>query len=210
MESYKAYFVRHGLSQANLEGVYQDADDKLSETGRKQAEIVAKHLRRFPIDLLIASPLQRAKETANIINLELKKDLVFTPLLMENRNPKEIVGLTYDNPKALKIKAKMHKHYLDPKWYHSGEENIFDVMERAGMFLRMLDNYQEKNILVVTHGMIMKMILAKMMFGKELTPDLFLEFDKFVSINNTGITVCERGNGWHLLTLNDYAHLNTA
>lgn len=53
------------------------------------------------------------------------------------------------------------------------------------------------------------MIVAKAIFGKSLTPRMFLAIRSHLWIKNTGITVCEYTDrhGWTLVTWNDAAHL---
>lgn len=60
-------FVRHGQSQANADGVVNGDDSPLSRKGIGQAEETAKNLQGLGIELIVCSPLQRAKQTAEII-----------------------------------------------------------------------------------------------------------------------------------------------
>src|SRR5512145_2218093 len=60
--------VRHGESEWNRIGRYQgQCDAPLSELGARQAEALAGRLRNEPIDMIFASPLQRATKTAEAI-----------------------------------------------------------------------------------------------------------------------------------------------
>ncbi len=65
------YFVRHGESQNNVEGVFagQRNDSQLTEKGKKQARAAGKEFqdKRVRIDRIISSPLKRALGTAEII-----------------------------------------------------------------------------------------------------------------------------------------------
>lgn len=61
--------VRHGQTNYNLNHIIlSKTDDPLNETGISQAQTTAKNLEREKIDLIISSPLRRAKQTAEIIN----------------------------------------------------------------------------------------------------------------------------------------------
>ena len=70
-------FLRHGEVQnekdvfyANLPGFY------LSSKGEKQAKDAAKKIKKlFNIEKIITSPLLRARQTASIVNEELKTDI---------------------------------------------------------------------------------------------------------------------------------------
>lgn len=64
----KLYLVRHGQTNWNLEGRIQGQTNiPLNDKGRKQAQQAKEKLQNIPIDLIICSPLMRARETAEII-----------------------------------------------------------------------------------------------------------------------------------------------
>ena len=58
----KIYTVRHGQTEWNKKGLYQGKTDvPLNEEGKKQAMLVKEKLKDKKIDLIISSPLKRAK-----------------------------------------------------------------------------------------------------------------------------------------------------
>lgn len=62
--SCKLYFIRHGQSLGNLEGVFLGHTDlDLSPLGYEQAKMTAKHLNSIHIDKVYSSDLQRAYST---------------------------------------------------------------------------------------------------------------------------------------------------
>lgn len=81
------YFVRHGESQSNIEGFYAGSryDVPLTSKGLEQADRTAAQLKGKVPDLIVASPLLRAKTTAEHIAKKLgyKKEIVLEPLLKE-------------------------------------------------------------------------------------------------------------------------------
>src|SRR5664279_5493955 len=96
------YFVRHGETQNNALGIRQGAEGGLTEKGREQALATAK---RFPKhrgkpQIIIASPYERTKETANIIAQELHLRIKYCDLLKERRNPSEVVGRSGEEPQV--------------------------------------------------------------------------------------------------------------
>lgn len=205
----RIYFVRHGLSVSNQKRQFQDESDRLSDWGRKQAEVVAKRFEQLPVDLIIASPYERAKNTAEIINSVVKKEIIFSNLLVENRVPKEIVGKQWEDPDALRVHNLIREKFHLEHWHYAEEENFFDVKHRAEGFLNYLNERKENNILVVTHGMIMKMITAVMIFGDDLKPEIFIRYDRSHVISNTGITICDKlpDGLWQIMTFNDRLHV---
>lgn len=64
------YIIRHGESQGNI-GLDVE-DPKLTETGHKQAELLALRLRNIKFDAILSSPLTRAIQTATPLS-ELRK-----------------------------------------------------------------------------------------------------------------------------------------
>lgn len=62
------YVFRHGQSEDNLDFIFSGwRDPKLTELGKKQAEILAEKMKDEKIDLAITSRLARAKETLDIV-----------------------------------------------------------------------------------------------------------------------------------------------
>lgn len=60
--------ARHGETEWNVTEVFRGRIDiNLSETGVKQAELLAEYLRKSAIEVVYSSPLKRARETAEII-----------------------------------------------------------------------------------------------------------------------------------------------
>ena len=61
--------TRHGQTDWNFKHLMQGSTDiKLNQKGIEQAEEVASKLEKEIIDLIICSPLVRARQTAEIIN----------------------------------------------------------------------------------------------------------------------------------------------
>lgn len=67
----KILVVRHGLTDWNVERRIQGRTDvPLNQEGIKQAYVAKEKLKEEKIDLMVSSPLKRAKQTAEIINSE--------------------------------------------------------------------------------------------------------------------------------------------
>ncbi len=63
------YFIRHGQTDYNASGTKEDHPHHISlnDTGRSQAECIEPLIATLPIKTICYSPLQRVKETKNII-----------------------------------------------------------------------------------------------------------------------------------------------
>ena len=85
------FFIRHGQTAANRDGVRSGAesDTHLTEVGRDQACRAAETLRGHGVrpSLILTSPLSRTMETAEILNarLGLELDILTEPGLLERR-----------------------------------------------------------------------------------------------------------------------------
>lgn len=72
------YIIRHGESQGNI-GLDME-DPKLTELGKKQADLLALRLRNIKFDAILSSPLERAIQTATPLS-----ELQNTPItIMDN------------------------------------------------------------------------------------------------------------------------------
>src|SRR3989304_9359611 len=96
----KIYFVRHGESVSNALGLRQGPDGGLTAKGIKQAKAVAKKFSKIPLDLIVSSPYDRAKLTAQIISKAIGKKIVYSPLFIERRNPAHLFGKPIEDPEG--------------------------------------------------------------------------------------------------------------
>ncbi len=204
----KIYFVRHGQTKYNILHVHQPEDAELSELGIKQAKILAKRLSKIPIDIIYSSSMRRAKQTAEIINKSLKKKLIYSDFLKEIKGPSEFLGKRTDSSEVYKINKIRNLHENDPSWHYSDEENFIEFKERIKKFFNVLSKTKKENILVVTHGGPIKMMIFLIM-GDEFAPQTFYKFSDLFKLDNTGITFCEKDKkeGWAVRAFNDHSHL---
>ena len=147
--------TRHGQTDWNvLEKIQGQTDVELNDTGRQQAEKTGKLIRNENIDLIIASPLKRAKETAQIINKNFNVTIIEDNRLMERKFGKN-EGLTKSDIKKL----KENNPEINDVWNYNrnidfnGMETMQDFCNRIYEFLDdIIKRYKDKNILLVTHG----------------------------------------------------------
>ena len=69
----KIYIVRHGQVPHNALKQYNTTDEDLTDLGIKQAEELRDKIKDMKFDIIICSPLNRAKHTAEIININNNK-----------------------------------------------------------------------------------------------------------------------------------------
>ena len=206
------YFIRHGESESNAGPASLGFHAALTEKGKREAQFLAKRCAKLPIETIISSTMPRAKDTAFIINAMVKKPLEFSDLFIERRRPKEQVGVPRKHPQAVKAEKTIFERFTEPDFRYSDEENFSDLKKRADQALSYLEKRPEDNILVVTHGTFMRVLLARVIFGPSLTSQECLRFIHAARMGNVGLTEFEYNtkqidSPWRLWTWNDQAHL---
>ena len=69
MKTFKLHLIRHGLTEANLKGIYAGSgtDLPLAEEGVRQLEQLRASFTYPSVPLVLVSPLKRARQTADIL-----------------------------------------------------------------------------------------------------------------------------------------------
>lgn len=141
------YLTRHGQTDWNVQKkVMGRCDEPLNETGLKQAEETRDNLMNTKIDIILCSPLQRAKQTAEIIN-----DVRNIPIIYDDR----LIERDFGEFEGMQTKDFDFDGYWD---YYKNEkynqaENIQNFFERIYNFLNdIIEKYQDMNVLIVAHG----------------------------------------------------------
>lgn len=211
MPTKKVYFIRHGESEGNSRRVRQGASSSLTAKGKQQAVFIAERCTKFPVEVIISSTMNRAKETATIIGEKTNKPIETSDLFVERRRPKEQMGKSKDDPQALEAEKAIRKSFHIEGFRFSDEENFDDLKSRAKEALNFLEQRAEEHILVLTHGFFMRIVMAYAVFGDKLTGDGCEQFIRAFQMENTGITVLgldqEKDGHWWLWIWNDHAHL---
>ncbi len=164
------YVVRHGQTDWNVEKKMQgSADIPLNEKGIEQAYETKNNLKGKKIDIIISSPLIRARQTADIINEDLNLPIIYDKYLKE-RNYGEFEGVN-----KLSFDYNSFWSYEKNIKYEKAE-NIQDFFNRINEFVEDLkSNYNDESILIVCHAGVMKAlecILNGMMPDDEIGPFL--------------------------------------
>lgn len=185
------YLVRHGQSANNASKTRQGSAGGLSELGQMQARKVGERFTATNINVIIASPYERAQETAHLINETLGVPIETSELLMERKNPSAIVGKDADSEEVKKIIDVIDRSFHDPNMRYTDEENFTDLRERAKVLLKFLSNRKEKHIMCVSHRIFMKMVISYIESGEELSAEEFVRLDFLNPINNGTVSICE-------------------
>jgi alpha-ribazole phosphatase len=153
--------VRHGQTDWNAQARYQgQADIPLNDVGRQQAAAVAQRLASEEIDILFASDLCRAWETATAIATARGQILLAEPRLRE-MDFGQWQGLTH---------AEIHKRqardldrwYTEPLYFAPpGGETLAQLGERIQSALQdAREAHQDATVLWVSHGGPLRVLLC--------------------------------------------------
>ncbi|MEG4984448.1 histidine phosphatase family protein [Microcoleus sp. BR0-C5] len=190
--------VRHGKSTYNQERRIQGRLDKsiLTEAGRSAALQVGDTLSSIAFDAAYTSPLQRAKETAEIILSRLTNPPQLQPTdnLMEIDLPLWEGMLRQDAidkfPEAYQQWQKQPDKFSMKLLSADGEIEHFPVLaifaNARHFWQELLSRHQDGTILVVGHNGINRALIAT---ASEITPDYYQSIQQ----SNCGISVINFG-----------------
>lgn len=200
----KVYFVRHGSTDSLEKKISQPNDEPLNQKGIDQSRKLAKRFIKTKLDLIISSPHLRALQTAQSISNKIEISALFA----EVRKPKEVIGQPKDDENIKNILRKIGEMYsIDQSWHYSDEENFEDLKKRGLEALEFLKSQNKENILVVSHGNFVALMVGLMMFGDDYPIKLSLRLKNFFRLSSTGVTTCIwNGEKWSLETWNDISH----
>lgn len=146
------FFVRHGETEANVAGIVSGAenDTPLTKKGQQQAKQIGEDLRDKNIQLIVASPLDRAVKTAKIIAEQINYDvdkIVTHELFVEAK-----MGPYSGRPREEWITAR------DSGKLEDGVEGHEEHFNRVKESLEYLTQFPEERILIVSHGATSRMV----------------------------------------------------
>jgi probable phosphoglycerate mutase len=212
------YFVRHGESVANLSDRNghrrPDDADRLSEHGWEQARSLGRRLRGEGLELIVASPMRRAQETAQGIAEVLDLPIETDEDLFEVRQSDAFYAASpdYGDTGTLTWMPTADRDFAEP-----GAESFNDIVARVRRVQhRLAESAAERRIVAVSHHNFLHFILGVVFFEDAFTPAMIPGL-YHAGHANTGITIFERNasrpfdgadlSGWFLTTWNDKAHL---
>lgn len=183
-----------------------------------QARFIAERCKTLSFEVLIASSAIRTQETAKYISELTRKHIVTETFFTERKLPDELMGRPCDDPDANELYETWERGFVQEGVRAGTGENFSDLKERAGVVLAYLAKRPESSLLVVGHGFLLRMIVARIVFGGALTVGEFTKILQAFRTTNTGLTVLEyapKHGGkpglpppqWLVRVWNDHAHL---
>jgi len=156
MERKTLYFVRHGESVYNQANILQgDVDPSLTQLGKKQAEELGGLLKEFELKYMAASPLTRAKQTAEIINKSLNIPISYYEDL------REMYFGDWQGEMKIEHWDKFRRNFYEFGEPPPGGESKHEIVKRGEKcVLQICNEIQEHPILIVSHGMIVRLLIG--------------------------------------------------
>lgn len=156
--------VRHGISEHNTSDVISGgtSNPNLSQAGVKQVEEISKIIDNNKIDQVYASPLIRAKRTAQILT-DFQKDIITDDRLKEmdfgSWEGQHAEWLKVKYPDAFDDLGTINSKYTK---YAKDGETFEQVADRVEDFLAEIQpNSNDKTIMVVCHGFVIRSLIAR-------------------------------------------------
>ncbi len=144
---------RHGATDWNMEGRLQGVTDtQLSELGRQQVQRAAEHLSAESWDLVLSSPLLRARASAEILATTL------------GLPAPEIL------PHVTERSFGIGEGMLYPEWFElqalgqpvAGAESDAEVDVRVESFLARISSFSSSRVIVVSHGGFIRRVIRRL------------------------------------------------
>jgi len=137
------YYIRHGETDVNKHNIApENLDVSLNEEGKAQAQEAVKVLRDKNIKIIVASPLIRTKQTAEIISKELNVPILYDDGLKE-------LNIGYVKGENMKLSKK------NEIWKSGGEvagaESLYLFQERIHKTIKEVVNKYD-DVLIVSHA----------------------------------------------------------
>ncbi|MBF0813821.1 histidine phosphatase family protein [Staphylococcus sp. KG4-3] len=138
----KICFIRHGETDWNIAGRLQGlTNTPLNEKGIEQAKACGQHLKESHWDVILTSPLSRAKTTAQWIQHYLNIPLIENDAFIE---------VSFGDAEGLTPEERSAKF---PSLIYPNKEKEAVIKDRFLKGIDLVNNtYKDKNILIISHG----------------------------------------------------------
>jgi len=144
--------LRHGQTDWNINFLLQGVTDiPMNQTGIEQVKLAAKAIRAEDWDVVLTSPLSRARQTAEIIASQHGYTEIIEQELLIERSFGEAEGLSHEQ-----WRAKYSNLDVIP-----GGESRTQLAERSRLLLETISQeLAGKRVLAISHGALIRTLLA--------------------------------------------------
>jgi alpha-ribazole phosphatase/probable phosphoglycerate mutase len=160
----KIYLTRHGQTDYNKKRMMQGRSDiPLNEVGIAQAKARREMLGDIRFDAVYSSPLIRAVKTAQIIGNVPESEIITDIRIIEASFGK------YELMNYYATGLPMMAYWTLPEVFKApeGVETIQEMIDRTSSFLKELEAKDYENVLIASHGGIIRFIRGYLEGAKE-------------------------------------------
>lgn len=165
----RIYAARHGQTQWNLENkICGRTDLPLTEEGLEQAQVLAEKAASLGLDMIISSPMLRARQTSAAV-----AERCGIPVLVDERLIEQDFGI-YEG------KDRKDPDFLNNKRMfacrYPGGESMMDVAYRVyGLIEELKEKHPHRNVLLVCHGGVCRLIRT---YFEDMTNEEFFHYSE--------------------------------
>lgn len=180
----KWFFVRHGETEGNKQGVVQgDTDVPLNDTGREQAARAGERLVKEKVEVIFSSDMIRAKETADIIRAKASvSEVIIDDRLRERYMGKAegapIKELSKQFPGIYQYRGKP----ADNESYEEAEKRVWEAVSEH------LSKHRHKNVVIVSHGAALRSLMRRI---KNIDPEHFDSMERIPNAAPLSVDILE-------------------
>ncbi|MCE7734268.1 MAG: histidine phosphatase family protein [Candidatus Heimdallarchaeota archaeon] len=156
--SIKLFLIRHCEDVASQMGKFEDL--KLTINGESQAREIAKFLKSEALTSIFTSPMERAKQTAQIISQDLELSIIESDLL-KDRDVGTVAGMSYEKVQKQYSQLLSQSTFSSGFKFPGGETNG-EVFQRAQQFIDKYINTSggtNQSILIVSHSLTLNYLI---------------------------------------------------
>jgi broad specificity phosphatase PhoE len=181
------YFVRHGESASNAApggmALPLEEGDRLTDRGFEQARAVAERMAATGATRVLASPLRRSRETAEVIAARLDLPITEVEELRELRESEGFGELSLEDQRLRRWSEWMAEHGDDPDHSFRGGESFNEITRRVTVLQERLVKDAVESTIAVSHGIFMRFFLMEVLLAGALRPDQVQDLWQLASVN---------------------------
>lgn len=128
-------------------------------------------------------------------------DVIYSSSYTRAKQTAEVISKIINKP------IELWDHLIEAD---SEKETFNELNSRSKAILEhLLSHHRNESVLCVSHASMIETIIAKMVFGDNLSAEILNDLRKHFGTTNTGVSICEftEKDGWTLKTFNDSSHL---
>lgn len=152
----KLFFLRHGHCGYHAKYI-GSTDVELNEEGKAQVAMTGPRLLKAGITKIICSPMRRCLQSAEELRLdvELELDDRLREVDFGHWEKKSFDEIAAQHPNLVSQWAENPLEFIFP-----GGESMVDFISRATTFQQSIINSSHKNVLVISHGGVIRFLLC--------------------------------------------------